>query len=399
VKILQVHNYYQLSGGEDFVLKNEKKLLEDNGHQVTQYIRNNHEIDNFSLKQKINFLLSVHYSKFSKLHFENFLLSSKPDLIHVHNFFPLITPSIFSVCQEYGIPVLMTLHNYRLIYPNGYLFCKGEVDERTLKKSAYVTVMDGVYRNSIFQTLVVAHMIEYHRKKNTWNEQVNKFICLSNFSKRIFVKGGILSKKIIVKPNFIEDKIQLIPNVSPVKTPYFVFVGRISNEKGIRMLIETWMRYKLNYPLYVIGTGPLRKSLEEKTKNIESVKWLGLQSKGVVLNFVKHAKALVFPSTWYEGFPMTILEAFSLGTAVVTSNIGSQAEIVKNNYSGLHFRVNKIVDLKEKLDLIYNNEALAEEFGRNARDVYLQNYLPKDNYRLLLSIYQNILANKDKPNK
>lgn len=389
MKILQVHNYYQYSGGEDAVIQNEKKLLEQHGHEVKQYTRHNDEIK--GIRQKVSLLLSTHYSNSSKKDFLKKLIAYTPDVVHTHNFFPLITPSIFDTCQEMDIPVVMTLHNYRLIYPNGYLFHDGKVDERPILGSAYTTVLDGVYRNSKLQTAVVAHMIEYHRKKNTWNSKIKCLIALTDFSKRVFIKSGILSEKIRVKPNFTADQYTEVVDDKPYPDPYFVFVGRISEEKGIEMLVKTWVNYQLAMPLFILGNGPLLDPLKTFSKHSKYVHWLGHQPQSQVLQYVKHAQALVFPSIWYEGFPMTIVEAFSLGTPVITSNIGSQAEIVKDQYNGVHFQLKNKEDLALKITELSKDTNLAKQLGASARSTYLNKYTPEKNYQELISIYNDVV--------
>jgi glycosyltransferase involved in cell wall biosynthesis len=389
MKILQVHNFYQHSGGEDSVLNNEKALFERYGHEVAEYTRDNHEIK--GLRDYAYLLFNTHYSEKSRKHFLHQLRESRPDIVHVHNFFPLITPSVFDACQEASVPVVMTLHNYRIIYPNAYLFHKGEIDERTIDASAYLTVPDAVYRNSVIQTAVVAHMIEYHRKRNTWNKNVSRLITFTEFTKDIFVRSGVEPDQLVIKPNFVEDKLSSVLDISPFEDPYFVYVGRISEEKGIEMLVQTWVDQQLSYPLFILGTGPLMEQLQQLSATNENVHWLGFQPQEVVLRYIKHAQALLFPSIWYEGFPMTIVEAFSLATPVVTAGIGNQASIIKHNLNGVHFKVKDTTGLAGQLKLLVTNPEKVKEMGDKARATYEDLYTPEVNYQKLMEIYQSVL--------
>jgi glycosyltransferase involved in cell wall biosynthesis len=393
MKILQAHNIYQQAGGEDVVVEAEKQLLEDHGHDVVQYIRHNNAIKQPA--QKIRLLFSAHYSRRSRKDFGNWLRTEKPDIVHVHNFFPLITPAIFDACRYFEVPAVLTLHNYRIIYPNGLLMHNGQIDERPLHKSAYSCVKDKVYRDSLLQTAVVAHMIEYHKRNNTWNSKVDGLITFTNFSKSKFVEYGIKPEKLSIKPNFIQDQ----PNIAKLNHEarhheFYVFVGRVSKEKGVETLIDTWQKLPDKIPLVIIGDGPQAASLREKSRSNPNIIWKGYQKKDITLAYIKQAKALLFPSVWYEGFPMTILEAFSLSTPVISTNIGSQAEIISDGYDGMHFKVGNAEDLAAKIKLIEEEPGLPKNLGDNARRTYLSKYTPDINYQILQGIYESVLEKK-----
>ena len=387
MRVLQVHNFYQFAGGEDVVVSNEKALLESYGHEVFQYTRSNHDIE--GIKNKLEVLFTTHYSEKSKKDFTKILKEINPGIVHVHNFFPLITPSVFDACLEAQVPSVFTLHNYRLIHPNGYLINnKGGIDERSVKGSAYLCVPGKVYRNSVLQTAVVAHMIEYHRKAKTWHSKVNQFIALTAFAKSKFIEGGLPPDKIVIKPNFINDYLQE-QGMSAInsKDNYFVMVGRLSGEKGVEMLVKTWLEKKIKTPVYIVGEGPLQENLSAIIAGCDNVKLLGRKTHGDTLRLIHQAKALIFPSMWYEGFPMTIVEAFSLGTPVITSNIGSQAEIVTDQYNGLHFRVGDMQNLADTVAKLEDKDLL-ERLMVQARQSYLENYNRELNYKRLIEIYQ-----------
>lgn len=389
MKIVQVHNYYKQPGGESSVVKKEKKLLKHNNNQVLQYTKDNKEIA--GIKDYIQVALNTRYSKKVYKNFKRFLKREFPDIVHIHNFFPLITPSIFDCTIEKNIPSILTLHNYRLLHPNGLMLNDGKVDERSVEGSAYRCVLDRVYRNSIIQTAVVANMIEYHRKKKTWQTKVDGFIALTEFAKEKFVEGGLPAKKIYVKPNFVEDPIEKEKalNFTTDKQGY-LFLGRISKEKGIEELIEAWIQDKSLPNLFIAGDGPLKNDLEKKTLDLSNINWLGRIPNEKVLGWLKKVKAMIFPSICYEGFPMTILEAFSVGCPVICSNIGSQQSIIDDEITGLHFEVGNKEDLLGKVLKLEQNVNLVNELGSNAREKYLKEYTPEKNYKMLMNIYSNI---------
>jgi glycosyltransferase involved in cell wall biosynthesis len=391
LKILQVHNYYQNPGGEDIVVKNEKTLLESHGHEVFQFHRHNDSIKKWS--QKIKVLFSTHYSRESQRLFELEIKQIKPDVVHVHNFFPLITPSVFDVCRAYQVPSVLTLHNYRLICPNCFLMDNQcNIYERTIQGNAYSSIRDKIYRDSMLQTAVVAHMIEYHRKHKTWHNKVDQFIALTQFARQKFVEGGLPGEKITIKPNFAEEILQKTgSDFEAQKENYYVFVGRLSPEKGIEMLVKTWIDHNITTPLYIIGQGPMAEPLQEISKQTPAIVWLGTQPHHKTMEYVHRAKALVFPSIWYEGFPMTIVESFSLGTPVVTSNIGSQAEIVKDGYNGIHFQMGNMKDLHNKICESEKDTNILRKLSNQAYQTYRDYYTPETNYQQLVKIYRSVI--------
>lgn len=391
MRILQVHNRYKITGGEWTVLNQEYDLLSKK-HIVDQLIvENNRELNSFYNKLKLIF--TTHHNRKSKELVRQNIRQNNAEIMHVHNFFPLLSPSIFEAAKEEGVPSVLTLHNYRLIHPNGTLFHNEKIDERSIRGSAYSCVLDGVYRNSILQTAVVAHMIEYHRKRDTWADNVDCLLCLTDFAKSKFVEAGFPEERLKVKPNFVEDTFKhLKPSeMADQKEDFYLFIGRISEEKGVRTLIHAWnsMKGKSGPKLLILGDGPLKKELQELSQSNPQILWHGFVERDQVLEYLLKAKALLFPSEWYEGMPMTILEAFSAATPVISTNIGSQAEIVTDQKNGLHFDVGSIESLIDTIDRFENEQNLTNDLGREARKEYEQKYTPEVNYSKLISIYKN----------
>ncbi len=394
MRILQAHNYYQRPGGEDRVLAEENKLLIKRGHEVFQFTKHNKSIT--SIFGKLKSLFTTYYSKSAYREFKDFLVKLHPDIVHVHNFFPLISPSVFDACNDLHVPSVLTLHNYRLIHPNGLLLSRGKIDERSIKGSAYECVKDGVYRNSVIATAVVAHMIEYHRRKKTWEKNVSGFIALSEFAKKKFVEGGIPEEKIYVKPNFMEDQGgDCNSSFSRRERNFFLYVGRISEEKGIKTLIQSWIQFKIPIPVYVVGDGPLLSSYKKKCINNRNIIFLGHKKKEEVSDLMKRAIALIFPSIWYEGCPLAILEAFSSGLPVLSSNIGAHSTMVNCDVNGIHFEKSNPESLMRSINKLLSNSELWIKLAKGSRRTYEKRYTPVTNYEKLMMVYQEAVENEN----
>jgi len=380
MKVLQVHNYYQQKGGEDAVVENEKLLLRDAGHEVIQYVIHNNQID--GLIGKINTALNSAYSRNSYRRFLRCLKDARPDIVHVHNFFPLITPAIFDSCKKLDIPSVMTLHNYRLICPGAFLMRDGNICEDCLNDSAYRAIARRCYRDSYLATLTVAHMVEYHRKRRTWKSRVDAFIALTHFSKKKFIEGGLPADRIYVKPNFVCP-----PSDTSIDTDErcgFLYVGRLSREKGVLTLLEAWR--DLDYPLRIVGDGPLRDIVERVS--ISKVKYLGSLSQDDVFAEMVRSQALIMPSEWYEGFPMVLVEAMSRGLPVIGSNIGAMAEVVQDGVTGMHFESGNVESLREAVCRMARDKETLKRMSEESMKIYREKYSPEVNLCQLMDIYE-----------
>ncbi|MEM8893608.1 MAG: glycosyltransferase family 4 protein [Bacteroidota bacterium] len=386
MKILQVHNLYRIPGGEDVVVEAEKSLLEAKGHHVVQLTKNNTDIR--GLKKKVSLLFQTHYNPKAKVDLLETLRAEQPDVAHVHNFFPLFSPSIFESFAEFKVPCVMTLHNYRLLHPNGLMLHNGRLDLRSLNGSAYNCVIDGVYRSSIIQTAVVAHMIEYHRSHRTWNNQVNRFIALSFFARDVFVKGGIPDHKIVVKPNYLPSYLSHSPLPADQRKG-FIYIGRISEEKGLAPLLEHWASYQTQ-ELHIVGDGPLLEPLMNRFKN-NHITWYGRLGRTASLELLSNCKALLFPSICYENFPMTILEAFARGIPVISNNFGSHGSLITHGKNGYLYSADQPDQLTFAVDLLSKNPDILNEVSGNAYSTYQSDYTDQANYDQLMSIYESIL--------
>lgn len=396
MKILFAHNRYQFAGGEDVVVQAERALLESHGHEVLVLEVNNDDIVGAWSKAKA--AASAIYSSASKNLVRAEIAQFHPDVVHVHNFFPLLSPSVYDSCSDAGIPVVQTLHNYRLGCPNALLFRDGKVCEDCMgKRMPWPGVVHGCYRGSSTQSAVVAAMSTLHRLRSTWQERVNAYITLTNFQKGKMFQAGLPEEKIYVKPNFVFAPGSL-PDAS-VPGDYALFVGRLSEEKGVATLIDAYLQNDLLVPLKIVGDGPLRKSLQERVQIVglgNTIEFLGQQEKTEVLALMCGARFLIFPSVWYETFGLTIIEAFACGLPVIASRLGCMAEIVEDSVTGLHFEAGNSGDLADKVLWAKEHPEEMIFMGKKARHVYETFYTPEANYQQLMAIYK-IVINQAKP--
>ena len=384
MKILFIHNEYQHKGGEDAVLDVEIKLLSDNGHKVSLALKKNDSINTFS--SKVNAFLDVTYSKQSRQWMMDKIIQHKPDVVHVHNFFPLLSPSIYDACLEANVPVVQTLHNYRTMCPGALLMRGGEICEKCVTGSAYRSVLHGCYKKSVVGTFAVARMVEKHRALGTWQHKVNRFIVLTDFARNKFIEAGFPNNKIVVKPNFTTDSPLAENEVNKTRIGA-LFVGRLSQEKGMATLLNAWNSIEM--PLRIAGSGPLEGLLSDLAGN--GVEALGMLDKQSVQKEMQQAAFLVMPSEWYEGFPMVLVEAFSQGLPVVASRLGGMAEIVEDGITGRHFEAGDADDLAKKVRWMNEHPEECRQMGRNARKEYVQKYTPERNHEMLIDIYQQAI--------
>lgn len=389
MRILLVHNKYKQPGGENVVFESEGELLSSNGHLVEQLIFDNSTINTFL--DKLLSGLKVIYNPVSARKLREKIQDFGPDIIHVHNFLPLVSPSIFFAAKKSGIPTILTLHNYRLICPSATLVFKGKIYERSIQSVFSIdAVLKGVYRNSKLQTAAVAFMVAFHNLIGTWRNKVDFYIALSQFAKEKFKTSALAipEERLVVKPNFVPD---FGAGLSE-RNDDFLFVGRLVEEKGIQVLLKASKILQFN--LTIIGDGPLRKLVIDEVAGNPNICYLGFQDKKNIASHMKKCKALIFPSIWYEGFPLTILEAFSTSTLVIASNLGAMAEIIQDRVNGLLFDAGDEIALANKIVEVDAEPYWAKQLADNARLSYLSNYTPEKNYGLLMGIYSNALAAK-----
>ena len=357
----------------------ETALLRNYGHDVHLHMVSNDTIQGFWAGVVTGWRAS--YSTLGKQETSKILTKFQPDIVHVHNFFPLLTPSIYDACRETKIPVVQTLHNFRTICAGALLMRNGKPCEDCIKRTPYLGALHGCYRNSRLGSLAVARMIDVHRRRGTWSEKVDRFIALTEFSKKKFEEAGFPAERIVVKPNFIEKTNE--EAVDRKKRNGALFVGRLSEEKGLQTLLKAWD--SLDFSLRIIGDGPLMEMAQNAaTKQVEL---LGRKEPQQVAEAMTQSAFLVFPSECYEGFPLSVVEAFCQGLPVIASRLGAMAEIIQDGETGLHFTSGDAEDLAKKVRWASEHPEDIRRMGRNARRIYEEKYAPEINYRQFMGIY------------
>jgi glycosyltransferase involved in cell wall biosynthesis len=388
MKILFIHNVYQQAGGEDVVVKQEIELLRKNGHEVESvYFTNAHKE---SITAKLKFAFSALYNGDSYKKLLQVIEEFKPDIAHVHNFFFQASPSIFFALKKARVPVVFTLHNFRLVCANALLLRDNAPCELCVKK---VAPIDGIkykcYHNSRVDSTFVTGVSTLHKMLGTWQHKVDRYITLTNFSKGKFVNSSLnlQQESISVKPNFVFDHGTGLEK----REDFFLYVGRISTEKGIEVVLKSFA----NTPeckLVIIGDGPIKPMLEQRYKDAKNIVFLGAKEKKDVLDFMKRCKAVVVPSLCYESaLPLTIIEAFSTGTPVVASRLGSIADSILENYNGFLFKAGDADDLRKVIQA-FDQLISGNDVYNHARQTYLRGYTPEVNYLLLKTIYDDVKA-------
>jgi len=391
MRVLIAHNAYQHRGGEDAVLEAEAQLLTSRGHKVLAYYRSNDELRDRRGFAWLRMGVETVWASQSFREVKALIEKEKPDVAHFHNTFPLISPSAYYACAQSAIPVVQTVQNYRLLCPGATLLRDGEVCEECLGRSVpWPGVVHACYRDNRAATAAVVSMLAVHRAMGTWQEKVDVYVAATEFSRRKFIEGGLPAQRIVVKPNF------MVRDPGPKQGPgeYALFVGRLSEEKGPLVLLKAWARLHQRIPLKIAGDGPLREGLGRETAamRLEGVELLGQLASKDIAGLLHGARFLVFPSVWYEGFPMTILEAFACGVPAIASRLGSMAEIVEDGKTGLHFTAGDDRDLAAKVEWAWGHEKEMEEMGRAARREFEEKYTSAANYKRLMEIYEMAMA-------
>jgi glycosyltransferase involved in cell wall biosynthesis len=388
VKILLVHNFYRQPGGEDVVMNAEANMLRRAGHDVRIYVRDNDEIDSSGIIKAASLAVNTVWARDTYRELKSILSNDKPDVAHFHNTFPQVSPAGYDACRNAGVPVVQTLHNYRLLCPGATLHRNNAYCDRCLEGSLLNSVIHGCYRGSHAATAVTAAMLGIHRFRNTWSERVDQYIALTEYGRRMFIRGGLPAERITVKPNFLAND----PGPRESRGNYAVFVGRLSPDKGLRTLLKAWKQLP-EIPLMIAGDGPLREQLEEEAgrASLTHVVFKGYLSKADTIETIRGARFLVFPSEWPEGFPMTIAESFACGIPVLSSDIGGLPEIVIPNRTGFLFRTGDADHLAQSAARVWNDVEATAAVGRTARAEYLARYTSGRNYRQLMDIYERAM--------
>jgi glycosyltransferase involved in cell wall biosynthesis len=392
-----LHNFYQSSSpsGEDVVFRQEAKMLREYDNDVILFAKRNNSIVTSPNYKKFILPFRLIWSRETYNELRKIIKKEKPKIAHFHNIWYLISPSAYYACKDAGIPVIQTLHNFRFFCANGLLMRDSRICEECLGKWPWRGAKYGCYRGSRLYSFPIALVEAFHKFTGTWKNKIDAFIALTEFSKKKFVECGLPSEKIFVKPNFLQNP----PKLAFPNNGFAAFVGRLSVEKGLNILVDAFKNldsYKAgSLILKIIGDGPLKKQVEQKLEDekILNIELTGRKTATECMELLQSARFVLMPSVWYEGFPMVILEAFSSGKPVIASRLGALTELVDDGKTGLLFEPGNPEDLASKIKWMLDNEDACIQMGKNARKVFEEKYTAEKNYEMLMKIYQSVLSN------
>lgn len=379
LRILVVHNRYQLAGGEDAVVDAEIELLRQKGHAVETHLRDNRELGEMSAFEAFAQTL---WSRRTGEELVRIVRGFVPDVIHAHNTFALVSPSLYWHAARMGIPVVQTLHNFRLLCVQAMFLHENQVCEDCLGRLPWRGVARKCYRGSGPQSAAVATMLGMHRALGTYRHKVARYVALNEFCRQKFIAGGLPASRIAVKPNFVDIE------RPPVRVRRGgLYVGRLAAEKGLDVLLQA-VRQLTSVTVDVIGAGAESAKLESNPQ----INLLGWLKPGEIYDRMRSAAYLVMPSIWYENFPRTLLEAFANGLPVIASRLGALSEIVEHGRTGLLFEPGSADDLARHLAWAEAFPRKMRVMGENARAVYEAKFTSRENYGQLMAIYEDALA-------
>ena len=400
MKVLLVHNRYQRPGGEDTSLLAEEGVLRAAGHRVVEYFRHNDEIKHYGLGSRTTLPLRTVWAWDSYRQIKALLARERPDVAHFQNTFPLISPAAYYACREADVPVVQTLQNYRLLCPGPSFLNRGRHCEACVGRIPWRGVVDGCYRHSRAATAPVALMLTVHRWLGTWTDLVDCYIALTESGRRKFIEGGLPAEKIAVKPHFVSRD----PGIRDGRGEYALYLGQLSEEKGLRTLLAAWERLNNRLPLEIAGDGPLRPELEKQASRLglaevgrgkpaaPTISFHGHLPPDRVTSVMKGARFLVATSICYETFGLINVEAFACGVPVIASRLGAMEEVVTDGRTGLHFTPGNAEDLAAKVEWAWAHPEEMAAMGRAARAEYEAKYTAEHNYRMLMEIYRKAIA-------
>lgn len=379
-KVLMVHNFYQIGGGEHTVFKNEVDLLRQHGHEVIEYTRNNSELKQNKLKLVLLPFTTI-WSWKTYNDIRRIIRDNHIDIVHCHNTFPLISPSVYYAARSMKVPVIQTVHNFRLLCPNGSFFCDGKICEKCNETGSFRSALqNNCYRNSKIQTLVLVAMLKFHRWIGTY--QKISYIFLTKFNREKFSKLiDVNSEQVFIKPNFVKESNCFVNTVAK-KT--FVYAGRLEVNKGILSLIEMWKTLPEDFALHIFGGGTMEEHIKKEIKSNKNISFFGFKPQKEVFEDYRNAVAAIIPSEWYETFGMGIPECFSMKLPVICTDIGNPGEMVKESKGGL---VYPIGDLSKFQAVVKEMIEMRQVYSENAYQYYLNNLTDEKNYKELVEIY------------
>ena len=381
MRILIAHNSYRQRGGEDIAFEAEAKLLRNRGHTVTCYTLHN---DRAAAMGRVPLALSTLWNRQVAVDIGVRIQRDKPDVVHLHNTFPLMSPSAAATARHAGIPVVQTLHNYRLVCPSAQFYRSEQIcHECAGRLLPWPGIAHRCYRESLSASAVVALSIVEQRVLRRWDRAADLFVTLTEEARRCFVSSGLPADRLVVKPNFLDHD----PGIGRGDGGYAIFVGRLSPEKGILTLLDAWSRLSEPVVLKIVGSGPLDQMVVDAAQADSRIEFLGWRDRSEVLSLLKAAAMLVFPSQWYEGLPLTIIEALAVGTPVIASRLGAMNEVIDDGETGYLFNPADAVDLAGRITYAREQRLEHATIRCNARKAFEATFTADQNYQQLLAIY------------
>lgn len=379
--ILIVHNYYQIPGGEDTVVANEKKMLEEHGHKAILYSRNNAELKQMSKFQKLFLPITTIFNLRTYKEIKRLIKSENIEIVHVHNTLNLISPAVYYAARAMKVPVVQTVHNFRLVCPGATFYRDGHICEDCMKNGLWCAVKYKCYRGSKIQTLACALTLTIHRIMGIY-KKIN-YICLTEFTKDK-IKSVVDPERVYIKPNFVYDQ-----KGSNQAGDYYIFVGRVEEIKGVNVLVDAF-RSLPNKKLKIVGRGDLSEYIAARLEkeDIHNIELLGFKPHDEVNELLKHAKALIMCSQWYETFGMVIAEAYSNGVPAIVGRIGNIKDLVDESVTGELFAYDDPKDLVAAVERFESKSQV--EYSKNAYDFYCRNLTGEKNYATLRTIYEQV---------
>ncbi len=389
MKILLVHNFYRQYGGETAVFDAERRMLEAAGHRVIAYTRDSNEIEGFGPWQRAALAPAAVWARASHREIGALIASESPDVAHFTNTFPLISPSGYYACRKARVPVVQSIHNYRLLCPAATLWRDGAICEECIDHSLLRSVRHACYHRSRLTSAVLATALAIHRRCGTFADLVDRYIALTDFARDRLAAGGFPAERICVKPNFVDPD----PGVREGPGSYAIFAGRLTLEKGLHTLLDAWKRLGPDIPLRIAGDGPLRDALARRIEreNIAGVTLLGSLPRDAMLRELHGARVLVFPSAWYEGMPLAILEAFACGVPTIATRLGGMREMIDDGRNGLLVAPGDSAGIAARVRWLFDSEGESAELGRAARAEYEAHYTAAANCTQLIDIYRQAI--------
>ncbi len=393
MRILIAHNFYQVHGGEDAVARSETALLKDFGQEVFFYERHNDELKKLNALEKTAHFVSLDHNRKSYELMRQEIKKVRPQVVHFHNIYYMMTPSVYQACRDEGVPVVQSLHNYRMVCSNGLLYRDGHVCEDCLEKNVWEGVKHKCFRDSALLTAMMAMSIDRLWRKEIWVNLVDCYIVAAEFTGRKYADQGLPVDKIVQKPHFIHPDL----GKRQINEGYALYLGRLSQEKGVDILLEAWRSIK-NIPLKIAGTGPLEQKLKAfvHSHQLTNVEFLGLLDEHQCQQILSRAGVVLVPSVCYENFPRVVVEAFSCGVLIVASRLGSLAELIQDGQTGLLVEPGNSSQIVSAVQRCFENKMKTVFMGDNARRVFEEKYTAQANYKRIMGIYEDVISRVSK---